>query len=208
MSNVDQIKWTNRLRGDNGSLCKVSIDGTDFRRMHSDWKRYRSHKFDAPALRYEVGIAIQSGDIVWINGPFPAGRYNDIVIFRDKLKDKLEFCKEKVEADDGYRGEEFYIELPRNVGHGGHAQKRIKGLVRTRHETCNKRFKNWRALSERFRHSSDLLHGRIFRSIVAITQLQFEHGNPLFQVEYRTLETNQGRKNRLKMLELVKQCNR
>ena len=83
------------------------------------------------SLWYEVGIAIQSGDIVWINGPFPAGRYNEIVIFRNKLKDKLEFCKEKVEADDGYRGEGFYIELPQNVGNGGCTQKRKKLLVRT-----------------------------------------------------------------------------
>ena len=140
---------------------------------------------------------------MWINGPFPAGRYNEIVIFRNKLKDKLEFCKEKVEADDGYRGEGFYIELPRNVGNGGRTQKRKKLLVRTRPETCNKHFKNWRVLSELFCHLSNILHGRIFRSIVAITQLQFEHGNPLFQVEYCTLETDQGHKNRLRMLALV-----
>ena len=58
-----------------------------------------------------------------MNGPFPCGQYPDLKIFRLGLKNKLEYCKEKVEADDGYRGEEDYIELPSD--HGGAGQKQI-----------------------------------------------------------------------------------
>ena len=45
-----------------------------------------------------------TGHIVWLMGPFPAGDWNDITIFRFALKHMLEE-HERVEADDGYRGE-------------------------------------------------------------------------------------------------------
>ncbi len=39
-----------------------------------------SHK-DAgkSALRYELGVDILAGNLVWIQGPYPAGKYTDIV---------------------------------------------------------------------------------------------------------------------------------
>jgi hypothetical protein len=48
---------------------------------------FSSHKLKKKsALQYEVGVGIMSGEIVWINGPFPAGMFNDITIFRDCLE--------------------------------------------------------------------------------------------------------------------------
>jgi hypothetical protein len=82
------------------------VDGTDFLVSRRNKRKYWSHKFNASGLRYEVGIAIQTGHILWVNGPFPCGEYPDIKIFCLGLKKKLEYCKEKVEADDGYRGGE------------------------------------------------------------------------------------------------------
>ena len=78
-----QIKWENRFHGYHVGLCLVRVDGTDF------WicepkpfaKDFYSHKFAKAGLRYEVGVCIQTGLIVWINGPFAAGKYNDITIF-------------------------------------------------------------------------------------------------------------------------------
>lgn len=48
----------------------VSLDGTDFRIQepyHPDGidPSYYSHKFKAAGLRYEVGLNIRTGDIVW-----------------------------------------------------------------------------------------------------------------------------------------------
>ena len=66
------------------------------------------------ALCYEVAVAIISGKIVWINGPYPAGRYNDVRIFRDSLQTFLD-AGERVEADDGYRGDPTICKVPADV---------------------------------------------------------------------------------------------
>lgn len=199
--------WQNRLKYDNGSLCKVSIDGTDFRIESGSKKKYWSHKFQAPGLRYEVGISIQSGFIVWVNGPFPCGQYPDIVIFRHRLKHVLKYCEEKVEADDGYRGENDYIELPSDHGGAGVTQIKAKQRVRSRHETCNKRFKQWSVLSQRFRHSDDIFHGHIFRAVVAITQMSIRTTQPLYQCSYRTIETETAKALRQRKLHLLQRHN-
>lgn len=68
-----QIKWENRLLGATGDFCLVSVDGTDFRiyERHPFWSGWFSHKFKGPGVRYEVAVCIKTGDVVWINGPFP-----------------------------------------------------------------------------------------------------------------------------------------
>ena len=82
----------------------MSVDGTDFRFQAPSKGYWISHKFKKPGVRYELGVGIQSGDICWLNGPFPAGHFPDVVIFRMALKDELENF-ERVEADLGYRGD-------------------------------------------------------------------------------------------------------
>ena len=88
---------------DKGNDCLMSVDGTDFRiAEHS--KKFYSFKFKKSALRYEVALCILTGDIVWINGPYKSGVWNDIAIFRDGIMHHLE-DGERVEADDVYLGE-------------------------------------------------------------------------------------------------------
>ena len=93
--------------------CCVTVDGTDFRiREPQEFStRWFSHKFNGPALRYEVAVSINGGDIVHTNGPFPAGAWPDITIFRDELIHKLEE-DEMIEADRGYKGEPTKIRTP------------------------------------------------------------------------------------------------
>jgi len=140
-------------------------------------------------VKYEVGIAIQTGWIVWINGPFKAGSWHDIEVFRAGLKPKLqnENKGERVEADSGYIGEPRFIDVPIDMVGRDRAQKRRKDLVRSRHETCNKRFKQFKCLKETFRHPIEK-HADVFYAIAVITQLAIENGYPLFQVDYRTRE--------------------
>ena len=59
---------------------------------------WKSHKFGGAGLRYEIGISIEYGDIVWWNGPFPCGAFPDIKIFKQSLKHMMNYG-EKAEAD-------------------------------------------------------------------------------------------------------------
>ena len=52
-------------------------------------KSWFTQKRKTAGLRYEVAVCIQTGDIVWINGPFKCGVWNDLMIFRRDLKWKL-----------------------------------------------------------------------------------------------------------------------
>ena len=81
----------------------MSIDCADFNITEHGTKWYIL-KFKKSGLRYEVGICIITGDIVWANGPYEPGVHNDIMIFRDSIKSHLGFA-ERVEADDGCIGE-------------------------------------------------------------------------------------------------------
>ena len=124
-----------------------------------------------------------TGDIVWINGPYECGIWNDIKIFRDALLSNLE-VNERVEADDGYIGEHpRYVKCPRgfaNLEETEYMQQR----VRNGQETVNKRFKDWGALRQIWRHSIPL-HGDVFRAIAVMTQLAINQGEKLFECGYR-----------------------
>jgi hypothetical protein len=113
---------------------------------------YYSHKFNQAGLNYELGISIYDKKLVWMNGPFPASR-NDISIFRTEgLKDKIPVGK-LVVGDKGYRGEPAIISTPNS--HDSVEVCEFKSWARARHETFNGRVKNFRCLSERFRHHGD-----------------------------------------------------
>ena len=86
-----------------------------------------------------------------------------------------------VEADNGYRGENQYVRLP------GHfvswADFRAKVNARARHETVNRRFKQWGCLKQVYRHDIDF-HSTFFAAVAVCTQLSLENGEPLYNVAY------------------------
>ena len=52
---------------------------------------YYSHKFHRAGVRYELGVSIQSGDIDWLNGPFPCGLFADQKIAKEEgLEDAMD----------------------------------------------------------------------------------------------------------------------
>ena len=171
------IVWNNRFRNDIGNVALVSVDGTDFEiyQWQPFWTGWYSHKFKGPGVRYEVGLCILTGEIVWIHGPFPCGRWPDLKIFRSAMKNSLS-PGEKVVADLGYRGEPNHIITP--SGDRSEPESKIRG----RHETVNGRFKNWAILQRVFRHEVQK-HQPAFGAVAVITQLQLENGEPLFGME-------------------------
>jgi hypothetical protein len=110
---TSSIDWDYRFINDNGSRCKVSVDGTDFRiwEPRPFNKKWYSSKFNGPGVRYEVGVCIQTGWIVWTNGPFPCGEWSDVKIALDGIVYMLE-GDERLIADKGYRGHPCYFDCP------------------------------------------------------------------------------------------------
>jgi len=121
---------------------------------------------------------------VWIQGPYPAGKYTDIKIFNNNkvLRNFLQQPNERVEADEGYRGHPDKIKCPGNNANPVE-NRTMQGRVRARQETLNGRLKNWGILSQVFRHHI-MMHGDVFWACAVVTQLTIQDGEPLFEVEY------------------------
>jgi hypothetical protein len=129
----------------------------------------------------EIGISIIGGGLVWIQGPYPAGRFNFIAIFNKVLRHSLE-PGERVEADNGYVGAADKIKCPDNPCNPVENEG-MQSRARYRHETINGRFKTWGILQQTYRHGIRR-HGKVFRAIAIMTQLAISNGSPLFSIEY------------------------
>ena len=158
------------------------MDGTDFRieePVPFDRKWY-SHKFNGPGLRYEVAVSIQCADIVWVNGPYPCGEWPDLRIAQNAIiyeVDEGEFLL----ADGGYNDGSNYMETPNGLNN---EDQRQKALVRARHENLNRCFKEFHSLSHRFRHPLHK-HGLVAHSVTRIVQVKIREGEIIpFYVEY------------------------
>lgn len=133
-------------------------------------RHWYSHKFKGPGVRYEVGVCCRTGYIVWVNGPFAAGGWPDLEIFKEDMINYLD-AGERVIADNGYPTGGLYTIIPKTVDVH---DKRIHSLVRARHEIVNRRLKQFQVLGERFRGGLDN-HGIIFWAVAVITQLALKH---------------------------------
>jgi hypothetical protein len=167
--------------GDNGSICRVTVDGTDFRIYEPGPfnPKWFSHKFRGPGVRYEIGLCIQTGWIVWVNGPYPCGEWSDLKIARHLLIHELD-DREKYLGDGGYSDGRQWSETPNGLNNNDQA---MKAVARARHETVNRRFKQFSILERRFRHQVEK-HGMVFAAVSNITQLSIQLSEPLFDVDY------------------------
>jgi DDE superfamily endonuclease len=165
----------------NGSTALISVDGTDCPiEEPGDFSgRWFSHKFHGAGLRYEVGVCIQTGWIVWKNGPYPCGSYPDLTIARDWLHKELQ-PGEMYVADRGYRDPEGNTLIP--TGFAGPLESMMSN-TRARHENINARIKNFKILKTPFRNALEK-HYLCFHSIINMIQLEIETGHPVQQVFY------------------------
>ena len=161
----------------------MSIDGTDFR-VAEHGPAWSSHKYNMKSgVRYEVGLCIATGDIVWINGPYNCGRWPDISIFRNSLLSHLA-PNERVEADDGYIGEApRYVKCPKSIANVPEKEY-MQQRVRNRQESVNNRFKFWGILKQVYKQHRISSHADVFRAVAVITQLAINSGEKLFTVYY------------------------
>ncbi len=71
--------------------CTMTVEGTDFlinqKGVVTKGNAFVSHKYAGKsALHYELGINILAGNLVWIQGPYPAGKYTNIKFFNKVLR--------------------------------------------------------------------------------------------------------------------------
>jgi len=159
----------------------LTVDGTDYEGPELG-RNWYSHKFKRSAVRYEIALCILTGDICWVSGPYEAGAWPDIKIFRDSLMSHLE-KGERVEADDGYIGEHpQWIKCPKGFANLEETEF-VQQRCRNRQETVNKRLKQFGVLKQRYRHDLTM-HGDIFRACAVLTQLAINDGDKLFSCGY------------------------
>ena len=147
------------------------MDGTDCRiNEPSPFNpKWFSHKFKGPGIRYEIGICIVTGDIVWVHGGFPCGAWPDLRIARHAIVYELD-PGEQIIADGGYRDGFHYFDTPS----GRHDYRdRLKSEARARHETVNSRLKQFNVLSGIFRHQYRL-HPMCFMAVAHLTQFSLD----------------------------------
>jgi hypothetical protein len=117
--------------------CTMTVDGTEFhipqKGIATKGNAFGSHKYvGKSALRYELGVIILTGNLVWIKGPYPAGKYTNIKKIYKVLRNFLE-PGERVEAVRGTAA----TPTKSNAGNNANpAENRgMQGRVRARHET-------------------------------------------------------------------------
>jgi hypothetical protein len=82
------VKIVFESRKDSGSLndCLISVGGIDCRIPQQGpaipGNPFSMFKFKGKCgLRHEIGVDILAGNIVWIEGPYAAGKYPDVDFF-------------------------------------------------------------------------------------------------------------------------------
>lgn len=151
------------------------MDGVDFKILEPTpfSTIWYSHKFRGPGIRYEIAINIRTGDIVWTHGGYPCGEYPDLKLAREAYT-LLVNPGEMTIADKGYNDALYFIQkTPRNV--------ETHSLIMSRHETVNKRMKQFNILRYPYRHTLNK-HPQVFQAVANLTQLMIENGQPLFSV--------------------------
>ena len=166
---------------DKKSDCLLTVDRTDYE-VAELGKTFYSHKFQHSSLRYEVALSILTGDMCWVSGPYEAGSWTDIRIFRDSLMSHLE-KGERMEADDGYIGDHpQWVKCPKgfaNLEETEFMQQRCRNC----HEMVNKRLKWFGVLNQRYMHNLRI-HAEVFRACVILTQLAINDCDKLFSCGY------------------------
>jgi hypothetical protein len=132
-------------------------------------------------LGYKIGVDFPAGNIVWINGPYAAGKYPDIKTKCSGLAHWLDEFERRVEADDGYLGDAPQRLKCPGCSSNPTENQALQNRMWSRHESMNGQLKNWAILSSMYLH--DLMeHGNIFRTIAVITQIGINGGKKLLSL--------------------------
>lgn len=177
------IVWDSDFDRDDTEVFTMTVDGTDFRiweLKHPTLPRDKdlfSHKHNHAALRYEIGVSLKYSKVVWINGPFPAGKNSDKGIFNRGLEHRIRDGK-MVIADGTYKGSKK-IAIPDCLE--SKMLKNFKSRARLRHETFNSRLKKFSVMEQTFRHGLEK-HRSAFEAVCVICQNNMDGGSKLYDI--------------------------
>jgi len=167
-------------------IWAMSVDGVHFRTeepSHPEWPKdpsYFTYKHHCAGFNYEIGLSLRDSRCHWINGPYKAGAYNDIKIFREcGLRDKLRATGKKVIADSGYQGYPDLISRYNSLD--SEEVREFKTRARMRHEAFNGMCKVFECLDSEFRHEKEQLQV-CFEAVAVIVCYQMEMGSPLYDI--------------------------
>lgn len=145
-------------------------------------KEYYSFKLSRAALKMEVGLDLKNDQVVWVNGPFPAGGRAPCRIFREEgLKDNIPKGMMVLARGNVYGGEREVVATPNSLD--DKSEHTSKKIALARHQVLVERLKSFASLSSQFNHQEDKF-GLFFRAVVVICQFQMENDSPL----YRTID--------------------
>jgi hypothetical protein len=96
------IDWNDRFENFKpGNCAAVTVDCTDFHVLETYPFEKGLWLFNRPGLRYEIGVCIATGLIVWLNGPYLPQQMNDLSIFQHRMMWALT-DGEWIVGDQGY----------------------------------------------------------------------------------------------------------
>ncbi len=169
-----QVIWENRTRDSlAGQTAFCSLDSVDCKIQKTDPLnlKWYSNKFKGPGLRYEIGICIRTGHIVWKYGGYPCGEYSDDILVQQAYVLAVG-VGEKTFADKAYRGITSFI-LPNKENKSEHDR------IMASHEDVKKYLKSFAVLKKAFRSDIEK-HPMVFNAVANLVQLDIlENGDPL-----------------------------
>ena len=202
----EYVRWVAKLKPmlinfDNLSpKCKFApVDGVhrQIQEMRADpSSKYWSHKFNGPAIGWEVVTnPTDKGLMLWANGPFPAATH-DLTCLRGGKKGKQSEWKKsslynsmpdglRLVGDSAYGGQ--FDKVTCTMDAHSAKTKELFARMKSMQETIFKRFKDFMAIREPFRHgknTQDKLDkaAESFDACAVLIQLDIANGRPLFDV--------------------------
>ena len=183
-----KIKWPDDFPHDDEWV--ISVDCTDcpieeittHPTLSQDSELY-SFKLNGAGFRCEYGIDRFYSNVLWVNGPFLPGKYNDNQIFADfGLKERLSSCGKKALADKIYNGHPNECSTFNAVDNS--VIRTFKARTQMSHEQFNGMVKEFGCCKKPFRHKPDKMqkHKWCFEAVTVICQYRLEHGEPLFDL--------------------------
>lgn len=123
-----------------------SMDCPIQRPMDSGRQRYFSSRINGPAMRYEIGLSLRTGQIVWVNGGYPCGEVDDLTLAKKAYVQAVQEG-EKTMAGNAYTDSPYFI-VPKSHPRLAEQFQMAEEL----HNTVQNAFRQWAVLRTSFRH--------------------------------------------------------